>query len=401
MTSADLILSFDKYQTLAIAVVAVLVGYIIKKKLTFLDRFCIPAPVIGGLAVALIICILHVTQVTDVEFDASLQEVCMVFFFTSVGFHADINFFRTDGKGLLKFMILVLVLVVLQNTFAIGGAMVLGMDGLLGLCTGSIPMTGGHGTSAAFGPVIEGRGLANASTICIACATYGLVAGSVIGGPVANALIIRKNLQDTAEEPDEYGKGSKLVRVKRDITTGYSVAAFQMAIAAGIGTAISMLLSKTGVTFPVYIGAMLSAAVIRNIGELTGKIDINMDHISDIGEIMLPLFLGVAMITMRIYDLFALALPLTVLLLVQTVLMAVFARYVVFNVMGRDYDAAVIAAGFCGFGMGATPNAMANMQTICAKYRHSYKAFLLVPIAGSVFADFINSSVITLFLNII
>ena len=390
--------SFDIYQTLAIAVVAVIVGRLAKKYIRVLDRFCIPAPVIGGIIVAVIVCILHETGTAQVAFDTTLRDVCMVFFFTTIGFQADFKLLRTGGKSLGIFLILVLVLVILQNTVAIGAAAVFGMDKLLGLCTGSIPMTGGHGTSVAFGPILEEHGLAGASSVCIASATYGLIAGSVIGGPIANSLIVKKNLLTTVSTEDPY-KDSALVRSTHEGQIGYSIAAFQIAIAAGIGTAFSLLLSKTGMTFPMYIGAMISAAVIRNIGELTGKLDINMEKITDIGEIMLPLFLGIAMITMNVYVLLQLALPLAVLLLIQTVLIMIYARYVVFNLMGADYDAAVITAGFCGFGMGATPNAMANMQAVCLKYEPSFKAFLLVPIVGSVFADFINSTVITLFLN--
>ncbi len=375
-----------------------IIGYFLKKRISILERFCIPAPVIGGVIIAVIVCVLHETHVAEISFNSSLQEVCMVFFFTSVGFQADIKLLKTGGKSLVVFLFLVLLLVILQNTVAVGAAALLGMDKLLGLCTGSIPMTGGHGTSAAFGKILEEHGLSQASSLCIASATYGLVAGSVIGGPIAGRLIEKKNLLDTVVEDDPY-KDSSPARSKPDRVAGYSIAAFQMAVVAGIGTALSMLLSRTGMTFPIYVGAMIVAAVVRNVGEMTGKIDIDMDKITDIGGIMLPMFLGIAMITMKLYELFSLALPLAVLLLIQTLLMAIYSRYAVFNLLGADYDAAVIAAGFCGFGMGATPNAMANMQAVCAKYRPSFKAFMLIPIVGSVFADFINSTVITLFLN--
>lgn len=392
-------ITFDLYQTLAIAVIATTIGYILKKRISFLERFCIPSPVIGGLIVAMIVCVLHETGCLDVLFNESLREVCMVFFFTSVGFQADFRLLKAGGKGLVTLIVLVLGLVILQNTAAIGCAKLIGMNRLLGMCTGSIPMTGGHGTSAAFGPILQAMGFSSATTVCIASATYGLIFGSLIGGPIANRLIEKKGLlktEENREDSEEYSSGN----AGRKVVTGYSVAAFQMAVAAGMGTGVSMLLSKTGMTFPIYIGSMLSAALIRNIFELFGKDEINMDQITDIGNIMLPLFLGIAMISMKIYELFDLALPVTVLLLVQTLLMIVYARYIVFNLMGKDYDAAVISAGMCGFGMGATPNAMANMQAVCARYKPSFKAFMLVPIVGSMFADFINSAVITLFLNL-
>ena len=233
-------ISFDTYQTLAIAVIATSLGYRIKKHIRALERFCIPAPVIGGIVVATIVCILHETGMVEVVFDASLRDVCMVFFFTSVGFQADFKVLRSGGKSLGIFLILVVVLVFLQNTVAIGSAMLFGMDKLLGLCIGSIPMTGGHGTSVAFGPILEEYGLAGASSLCIAGATYGLIAGSIIGGPIANSLIVRKNLLSTASSEDPY-KDSVIVKSTHDSIFGYSIPAFQMAVAAGIGSALSML----------------------------------------------------------------------------------------------------------------------------------------------------------------
>ena len=181
----------------------------------------------------------------------------------------------------------------------------------------------------------------------------------------------------------------------------YAPAAYQLAIAMGIGTVLSWLLSMTGMTFPIYIGSMIAAAFMRNIGEYGGKIHIHMGEINDIGGICLSLFLGIAMITLQLWQLAELALPMIILLLAQVVLMAMFSYFLVYNVMGRDYDAAVLAAGTCGFGMGATPNAMANMQALTEKFVPSIKAYMLVPIVGSMFADFINSLVITAFINFI
>ena len=181
----------------------------------------------------------------------------------------------------------------------------------------------------------------------------------------------------------------------------YAAAVFQLIIAVGIGTIISELLTKTGLTFPIYIGAMIAAAVIRNIGEYSGKFDIYMGEINNLGGICLSLFLGMAMITLKLWQLAELALPLIILLSAQLILMMLFTYFVVFNVMGRDYDAAVLAAGTCGFGIGATPNAMANMQAICDRYVPSVKAYLIIPLIGSLFADFLNSLVITFFINIL
>ena len=394
------VITIDMYQTLALAVVALLLGSFIRKRVGFLERFCIPAPVIGGLIFAIVTCILYVTGTVEIAFTDTLREVCMVFFFTSVGFQANLKVLKAGGKALIVFLLVVVVLIVTQNGLAVGLAGLLGQSPLMGLCTGSIPMVGGHGTAGAFGPILEDFGLAGATTIASAAATYGLLAGSLMGGPIANFLITRKDLLKTAAAEDD----EVLVEDEESHTRhlgNYAPASFQLTIAVGIGTIVSFLLSKTGMTFPIYIGAMIAAAVIRNIGEYTGKITVHIGEINDIGGIMLSLFLGIAMITLKIWQLAELALPLVILLLAQTVLMFLFARFVVYNVMGRDYDAAVITAGTCGFGMGATPNAMANMQAITDKFAPSVKAYILIPIVGSLFADFINSLVITFFINLV
>ena len=268
------------------------------------------------------------------------------------------------------------------------------------MTTGSIPMVGGHGTAGAFGPVIEDFGVQGATTVCTAAATFGLIAGSLMGGPVGNRLIKKHNLIATIKTEDDSLLVEEEEKHERHFSM-YAPAVFQLIIAVGLGTVVSDLLSLTGMTFPIYIGAMIVAAIMRNIGEYTGKITIHMGEINDLGGICLSLFLGIAMITLKLWQLADLALPLIILLAGQVVLMFIFTYFVVFNIMGRDYDAAVLAAGTCGFGMGATPNAMANMQAICEKYAPSVKAYLIVPIVGSLFADFLNSLTITFFINCI
>lgn len=324
----------------------------------------------------------------------------MVFFFTSVGFQANLKVLKSGGKSLIVFLGLVIALILCQNFIAIGLAKLLHISPLVGLCTGSIPMIGGHGTAGAFGPVLEDFGVKGASTLCTAAATFGLIAGSVMGGPVGKRLIEKKNLLDTVIAEDD----SLLIEDEKKHerhASMYPSAVFQLIIAIGIGTIISKLLSLTGMTFPIYIGAMIAAACMRNIGEYSGKFTIYMGEINDIGGISLSLFLGIAMITLKLWQLADLALPLITLLAGQTILMFLYTYIVAFNVMGRDYDAAVLSSGVCGFGMGATPNAMANMQAVCEKYAPSVKAFLLVPLVGSLFADFLNSLAITFFINIL
>ena len=355
------------YQTIAVAVVVLMLGNFLKHRIAILERFCIPAPVIGGVIFAIFTCVCYVTGFAEFSFDDILKEVCMVFFFTSVGFQANLKVLKSGGKSLIIFLILVIILIICQNFLAVGLS------------------------KADFG--VKG-----ASTLCTAAATFGLIAGSIMGGPVGKHLIEKKNLLKTAIPEDN----SLLIEEEKKHerhTSMYPAAVFQLIIAMGIGTIISKLLSMTGMTFPIYIGAMIAAAFMRNIGEYSGQFTIYMGEINDIGGISLSLFLGIAMITLKLWQLADLALPLITLLAGQTILMFLFTYFVIFNIMGRDYDAAVLSSGVCGFGMGATPNAMANMQAICERYVPSVKAYLLVPLIGSLFADFLNSLVITFFIN--
>lgn len=388
------------YQTIAVAVVVLILGAFLKRKISFLEKFCIPAPVIGGLIFAIFTLICYSTGILEIDFDDTLKEVCMVFFFTSVGFQANLKVLKSGGKPLLIFLVLVIVLIITQNFTAIGLAYLLGLDSLTGMTTGSIPMVGGHGTAGAFGPVLEDFGISGATTVCTAAATFGLVAGSLMGGPIGNRLIKKHNLLETIKNDDDTLLVEEEEKHERHFSM-YAPAVFQLIIAVGIGTIFSKLLSLTGMTFPIYIGAMIAAAIMRNIGEYTGKITIHMGEINDLGGICLSLFLGIAMITLKLWQLADLALPLVILLAGQVALMFLFSYIVVFNVMGRNYDAAVLVAGTCGFGMGATPNAMANMQAICEKYGPSVKAYLIIPIVGSLFADFLNSLTITFFINLL
>ncbi|MBR6171779.1 MAG: sodium/glutamate symporter [Eubacterium sp.] len=393
-------ISFDMYQTLGIATVVLLFGAWLKKKLNILQRFCIPAPVVGGLIYAVTMTIIYVATGMEIDYDDTIKNICMVLFFTSVGFQANVKVLKKGGLDLLLLVLLVGVLVFLQNGTSLLVSGMIGVDPKVGLSTGSIPMIGGHGTAGAFGPILEDFGLQGATTVCTAAATFGLVAGSLMGGPLAQRLIRKYNLLEKEKKEDLSTLIEEEKSHKRDVSM-YAGATYQLAIAMGLGTGVSWLLSRMGMTFPVYIGALIVAAIIRNVCDRSKKITIHMGEINDLGGIALSLFLGIAMITLKLWKLADLALPMIILLAVQTVLMYLFARFIVFYVMGRDYDAAVLTAGVCGFGMGATPNAMANMQAVTDKFGTSVKAYILIPIVGGMFADFINSLGITLFINMI
>lgn len=393
-------IQLDMYQTLAVAVLVLLLGNYLKKKIYFLQKFCIPAPVIGGLIFAIMTCICYVTGIAEFSFDDTLREVCMVFFFTSVGFQANLKVLKSGGKSLIVFLGLVIALIILQNLTAVGLAKLLNLNPLIGMCTGSIPMVGGHGTAGAFGPVLEDLNIKGATTICTAAATFGLIFGSLIGGPLGKKLIEKHSLLNTTANDDD----SLLVEDEKKHerhTNMYADAVFQLILAIGVGTIFTILLTKTGLTFPIYIGAMLAAALMRNICEYTGIATIHMGEINDLGGISLSLFLGMAMITLRLWELASLALPLVILLAAQVLLIIIFTYVIEFNIMGRDYDAAILVSGTCGFGTGATPNAMANMQAVCDQCVPSIKAYLLIPLVGSLFADFLNSLVITFFINLL
>lgn len=393
-------IQLDMYQTLAAAVLVLLLGNYLKKKIYFLQKFCIPAPVISGLIFAIMTCICYVTGIAEFSFDDTLREVCMVFFFTSVGFQANLKVLKSGGKSLIVFLGLVIALIILQNLTAVGLAKLLNLNPLIGMCTGSIPMVGGHGTAGAFGPVLEDLNIKGATTICTAAATFGLIFGSLIGGPLGKRLIEKHNLLDTVANEDDSLLVEDEMKHERH-TNMYADAVFQLILAIGVGTIFTMLLTKTGLTFPIYIGAMLAAALMRNICEYTGIATIHMGEINDLGGISLSLFLGMAMITLRLWELASLALPLVILLAAQVLLIIIFTYVIEFNIMGRDYDAAILVSGTCGFGTGATPNAMANMQAVCDQYVPSIKAYLLIPLVGSLFADFLNSLVITFFINLL
>ena len=345
-------IQLDMYQTLAVAVLVLLLGNYLKKKIYFLQKFCIPAPVIGGLIFAIMTCICYVTGIAEFSFDDTLREVCMVFFFTSVGFQANLKVLKSGGKSLIVFLGLVIALIILQNLTAVGLAKLLNLNPLIGMCTGSIPMVGGHGTAGAFGPVLEDLNIKGATTICTAAATFGLIFGSLIGGPLGKRLIEKHSLLNTTANEDD----SLLVEDEKKHerhTNMYADAVFQLILAIGVGTIFTMLLTKTGLTFPIYIGAMLAAALMRNICEYTGIATIHMGEINDLGGISLSLFLGMAMITLRLWELASLALPLVILLAAQVLLIIIFTYVIEFNIMGRDYDAAILVSGTCGFGTGA------------------------------------------------
>lgn len=401
-----MILQMDMVQSMALGVIVLLIGSYLVRKIDFLERFCIPAPVVGGVLFAILALILHQTGTMDIEMDNTLRVVAMTAFFTTVGFSASFRLLKKGGIKVFIFLGLAVALVVLQNVLGIGLATLFNLDPLVGLATGSVPMTGGHGTAAAWGPELEKAGAIGAEAIAVAAATFGLIAGSMMGGPIGKRLIEKNNL---VEKRKNSAKQDKVVDIdelddsdRKLVPNNFAVASYQILIAMGIGTVISaFIVDTTGLTFPPYIGAMLAAAIIRNISDMTSTFDVPMFEVDVIGSIALSLFLAMALMALRLWDLAELAIPFVIMLVAQTLLMALFAYFITFNVMGRDYDAAVLAGGHCGFGLGATPNGIANMTSITGRFGPSPVAFFILPLIGSLFIDFFNTGVITFFMNLV
>ena len=387
-----LMINLDMFQAAAIACGVLLLGRVCVAKFEVLRRFCIPEPVVGGVIFALVHLALRSAGILEISFDSTLQTVFMNMFFCSVGFAAAFKMLKKGGKLVFIFLALAIAVVVAQNAMGAGIAAAFGLNPLLGIATGSVPMVGGHGTSAAFGPILEAAGLEGGTAVAVASATFGLVAGCLIGGPIASSVIKKYNLKPTAN-----ASGNEVEEETAGTIDGgrFLNATMFLLIALGIGTIIGKYLTLwTGISFPGYIGAMMAAAIIRNVFEAKNW-DVPMEEINTIGGYSLSVFLGLAMMGLKLWQLADLAIPMIVMLIAQTVLMFVVARFVCFNILGRDYDAAVITSGLCGFGMGATPNAMANMQAVTKKNGPSPTAFLVVPLVGSLFIDFFNSTIIT------
>lgn len=392
-------LSFNLIETFGLSVVVLLIGKLLVDKIGFLNKFCIPAPVVGGLLFSLLNLALNVGGVATIALDTGLQSFFMICFFTTVGFGASLAVLKKGSVAVIVFLVAASMLCVFQDLAGAGIAALMGENPLLGVAVGSVPMTGGHGTAAAFGPILEEAGLTGASTIAVAAATFGLVSGSLMGGPLANRLIRKKDLAIEAANvspADESETEEKKVFLNSD---HLATAFFQIAIAMGLGSYVSKLIALTGLTVPAYIGSMLVAACMRNIFKDGTSKEMRFAEIQALGEIFLSIFLAQALMSLRLWELADLALPLIVILLAQVAVMYLFASFVTFNVMGRDYDAAVLSAGHCGFGMGATPNGVANMTAVVNKYVPSPKAFFVLPIIGGLFIDFVNSFIVLFFIN--
>ena len=395
-------IKMDMIQTVGLAVIILILGRLLRKKIKFFETYCIPSPVVGGFLFAIINLILRETNLVIFEFDNTLQSFFMTLFFTSIGFNASWRLLKVGGRKVVMFLIMAVTLVVLQNVVAVGVGYLTGVDPLIALLTGSTAMTGGHGTAAAMAPIVEELGHTGAKSVAIAAATFGLIAGSSLGGPLANRLIKGKKLEVIAEKVDNEKVRNDEFLFNNDVKKldgeNFAKAFFLILLSMFIGSYVSTFLNQF-LNFPNYIGPMIVAAVLRNISDNTTKFDLHYEEVHILEDVSLNLFLGMAMISLKLWELGNVAGQLAVLLLAQAILAWVFIYLITFRFMGRNYDAAVLSAGHVGFALGATPNGIANMQSVCDKYKHSHIAFFVMPIVGALFIDFFNVTIISGFFS--
>lgn len=395
--------ALSSYQTLAVGILLYYLGKFLKKRIQFLQTYCIPNPVIGGVLFALLNLFLYESGAGAIKLDTVQQSFFMNMFFTSVGFSASYALLKKGGRDVLILTIVCAILITGQDIIGVGLSSVLGLQPLLGLCAGSIPLVGGHGTSGAFGPMLEQLGVERATTVAIAMATFGLISGSLMGGPVAHRLLTKYKLHSTKEDEDQsYEKARSMEENAPLVMTAenFMLATGEILVAMGLGTIVSKFFISLGLTFPGYIGSMIIAAIIRNIADHNKNLDVPMQEIGTVGDVGLNVFLSLAMMSLRVWELFDIAGPLAIIAISQTIFMGLYTTFVVFYAMGRDYDAAVEVSAVCGFGMGATPNAMANMSAITSNYGPAPRAFFAVPLVGAMFIDFCNSGIVMVFINI-
>ena len=405
-------IAVDPYYTLIVATLVLLVGRLMVDRIKFLQDFNIPEPVAGGLLAAIIIYILHASTGVSFAFDKGLQDSFMLIFFSSIGLSADFSRLKAGGVGLVLFLVVVSAFIVVQNIVGVGLAGALGLDPIIGLVTGSITLTGGHGTAGAWGKVLEEQHhIVGATDLGMASATFGLVLGGLIGGPVARKLVNKMGMKPSAKAAQAHDTADSAIddvfehaHQRRLITANAAVETMALFAAC---LAFSALMTTPEVksflpswfTLPQFVWALLFGVLLRNF--LTSAFKVNMfDRAIDVfGNASLSIFLGIALLNLKLWQLLDLALPMLIILAVQTAIMALYAYFATYRFMGKDYDAAVLAAGHCGFGLGATPTAVANMQSVTERFGPSHKAFLIVPMVGAFFIDFVNAFILTGFVN--
>ena len=399
-------LPLDFIQTTAVGAVALFIGVFFLRRIPVLRRYNIPAAVIGGLGIAILVTASREFNLATVKFDTSLQAPLMTAFFTSIGLSASVGLLKAGTRQALVFLALATFLAVIQSLIGIATAVAFGQSPLLGVLMGPAALTGGPATALAFAPQFAAAGVASAESVAIAAAMAGIVMGGLVGGPIVTRLIVRYQLHSPTTSPTPAAQTTTSMPVdstrdeERDLLTvlkGVGV----LLVAMGIGSWLGGVMKSADLTLPGYVGAMLMGAVIRNMDDQTQWLQIPHELTERMGLVCLSLFLSVALMNLKLWELTSIAAPLLVNLFIQVIAVAVFCWYVVFRVMGRDYDAAVMSGGFTGFMLGTTANAMAVMHSVVQRYGPSPRAFLVAPIVGAFFIDFTNALLITGLLNLL
>jgi ESS family glutamate:Na+ symporter len=405
-------------QALGFACFGLAIGIWVKRKLPVLDRLNIPASIVGGMVFAAIALVMR-DRILNLDPDLVLRDILMIAFFTTIGMGASLRMLKEGGLQVGIFFAFSAAVVVLQNVLGSGVAAMFGLNPLIGLLAGSVSMAGGPATALAFGQSFEQWGVAGAPAIGLAAAMFGIVAGGLIGGPVATALIARFQLRSAAARDVALGRAKALVYAGDPLeipagpmddeseAEGTRLMSTVMLIAVAMGHGafltgyLDPLLKARGLALPAYIGAMVAASVLRNVDDSTGWFKISQHTVDNVGEVALNIFIVMALMTLQLWTLINLALPLLVVLVLQGILVSVIARLALFYVMGRDYDAAVMCAGFCGFMLGTSANALANMGALTAKFGPAPRAYLVVPLVGAFLIDFANALLITTMANLL
>jgi ESS family glutamate:Na+ symporter len=398
-------LKLDFIQTVAFAGVVLFIGYGIRRVIPVLTRYNIPAPVVGGLFVAVAVLLARRFDLTLFEFDTKLQSPLMIAFFTAIGFGASYARLKVGGPQVILFFILVSLIALIQNVVGIALAIPLGMHPLFGVIVGSLTLAGGPATGLAFAPQFEQAGVAGATTLIVASAILGIVVAGLVGGPVATFLIKRYRLAIARNQPEPIVTAAAEPVVAEAAKDGNSSFIFIKNLviiltAMWIGSWISSWLTAKHITLPAYIGAMIVAAMIRNFDDAAKTVGLSSRVIDDLGNAALSLAIVMALMTIKLWELAGLVLPLLAILAVQIAVVVALSFWPIFKMLGRDYESAVITSGFCGFMLGITANAMANMTTLADRYGPAPRAFLVVPMVAAFFIDFPNALLITACLNI-
>lgn len=391
-------IEINQITTVFLAVALFALGSFLINKIGFLKRFCIPAPVVGGLLFAALATILKTTGILEISLDTSLQSLFMITFFTTIGLGASFKLVKLGGKLLIIYWLACGFLALMQNVIGVSLASLMGIHPLIGMMAGAVSMEGGHGAAAAFGQTLEDLGISSAMTIGAAAATCGLVAGGLIGGPIVKYLVGKYNLTPDEQESEEVEYENKHEQITSDsFFTQVLLITFCMAVGTYVGTLFS---EATGFVLPGYVGAMFVAVLVRNIMDKFKPEAINMKSISLIGDVTLGIFLSMALMSIKLWEIADLALPLFIIVFAQVFFIVVFSIFVLFKLLGKNYDAAVMVAGFAGHGLGATPNAMANMSAVVQRFGPSKKAFLVVPIVGAFLIDVFGIPIIITTINL-